>query len=106
MSVAQVTLILAAANIALVVVTYLYLRTVGKQLKQSQMAMQQSQIAMIKGIRYRLESDVTQIRVMKAQIIPDKAEGMKILEAREEQCSETIKELAGRIEGLEKRFKL
>lgn len=99
MSILRATLILAAANIALVVVTYFYLRTVGKQLKQSQ-------IAMIKGIRYRLESDVTQIRVMKAQIIPNKAEGMKILEAREKQCGETIKELAGRIGGLEKRFKL
>lgn len=99
MSIVQVTLVLVVANIALVVVTYLYLRMVGKQLKQSQ-------IAMLKGIRYRLESDVTQIRAMKAQIIPNKVEGMKILEAREKQCSDTIKELARRIEELEKRFKL
>lgn len=95
-----VTVGILGANIALVVVTCLYLRTVGKQLKQSQ-------IAMLKGIRYQLDSDVTQIRVMKAQIVSDKAEGLKILKYREEkELSPTIKKLARTIEGLEKRFKL
>lgn len=98
--VAWVTVGILGANIALVFVTCLYLRTVGKQLKQSQ-------IAMLKGIRYRLDSDVTQIRVMKAQIVSDKAEGLKILKYREEkQLSPTIEKLQKRIEELKKRFKL
>ena len=93
--VAWVTLGLIGVNIVLVVVTILYVLNVRKQLKQSEKAM-------LLQIRYRLESDVTQIRIMKAQLIGKKPGGWKKLEDREKECSKTISELAERIRGLEK----
>lgn len=93
--VAWVTLGLIGVNIVLVVVTILYVLNVRKQLKQTEKAM-------LLQIRYRLESDVTQIRIMKAQLIGKKLSGWEKLEDREKQCSKTIGELAERIRELEK----
>ncbi len=89
------TLGLMGANIALVIVTILYVKIVRRQLKQSEKAI-------LLQIRYRLESDVTQIRIMKAQLIGKKPSGWEKLEDREKQCNETISELAERIRKLEK----
>jgi len=93
--VAWITLGLLGANVTLVIIAYCSFRAVRRQQKQSEKAM-------LLQIRYRLESDVTQIRIMKAQLIGKKPGGWKKLEDREKECSKTISELAERIRGLEK----
>jgi len=101
---AWVTLVSLGANIALVVVAYLSFRAVSRQQKQSDIAVKrqqkQSEKDMLTQIRYRLESDVTQIRTTGALII-GKAAGYEKLEEREKQYKTTIKELAGKIAKLE-----
>ena len=88
----------AWVTLALVIVTILYVVTVWRQVKQSEKNI-------LLQIRYRLESDVTQIRTTRALIIR-KTEGWEKLEDREKQCSETISELAKKIEKFERGFKL
>ncbi|GAG97304.1 unnamed protein product [marine sediment metagenome] len=104
--VAWITLGLLGANVTLVIIAYGSFRAVSRQQKQSDIAVRrqqkQSEKAMLLQIRYRLESDVTQIRIMKAQLIGKKPGGWKKLEDREKECSKTISELAERIRGLEK----
>lgn len=90
-----VTVGLVGVNIALVIITIRYVGVVRKQLEQSEKAM-------LLQIRYRLESDITQIRIMKAQLIGRRPGGWDRLEEREKQCKETIAELAQRIERFEK----
>ena len=92
--VAWATLGLFGADIALVIIAYLSVTAVRRQQKQSEKAM-------LMQIRYRLESDVTQIRTTGALIL-GKAAGWEKLEEREKQYKETISELAERIRGLEK----
>lgn len=88
----------AWVTLALVIVTLLYVVTVWRQVRQSEKNI-------LLQIRYRLESDVTQIRTTRALII-GKAEGWEKLEDREKQCNKTISEVAKKIERFEKRFKL
>ena len=88
-NVAWITLGLLGANVTLVIIAYLSFRAVSRQQKQSEKDM-------LTQIRYRLESDVTQIRTTGALII-GKAGGYEKLEEREKQYKTTIKEVAGKI---------
>jgi len=92
-NVAWIALGLLGANVTLVIIAYLSFRTVSRQQKQSEKDM-------LTQIRYRLESDVTQIRTTGALIL-GKAAGWNKLEEREKQYKTTIKELAGKIAKLE-----
>lgn len=103
-NVAWVTLVPLGANMALVIIAYLSLRAVRRQQEKSDIAVRrqqkQSEKDMLTQIRYRLESDVTQIRTTGALIL-GKAAGWNKLEEREKQYKTTIKELAGKIAKLE-----
>jgi len=90
---AWITLGLLGANVTLVIIAYLSFRAVSRQQKQSEKDM-------LTQIRYRLESDVTQIRTTGALIL-GKAAGWNKLEEREKQYKTTIKELAGKTAKLE-----
>jgi len=85
-NVAAETLALVVVNVVLVVVTIVYVILVYKQLKQSYRA------ALLQR-RYQLESDITQLRIMDAQLADNKAAARNKLTVREEQCKITIDEI-------------
>ncbi len=103
-NVAWITLGLLGANVALVIIAYLSFRAVSRQQEKSDMAVRrqqkQSEKDMLMQIRYRLESDLTQIGTTGAVII-GKAAGWEKLEKREEQYKKMIDELAAKITRLE-----
>lgn len=103
-NVAWITLGLLGANVTLAIIAYLSFRAVSRQQKQSDIAVRrqqkQSEKDMLTQIRYRLESDVTQIRTTGALII-GKISGWEMLEKRGKQYDKTIDELAAKITKLE-----
>jgi len=103
-NVAWITLGLLGANVTLVIIAYLSFIAVSRQQKQSDIAVRrqqkQSEKDMLTQIRYRLESDVTQIRTTRALIL-GKRGGWERLEKREEQYDKTIDEVAAKIAKLE-----
>jgi len=91
-------------TLALVIVTIIYVALVVRQQRQSEKTM-------LLEIRYRLESEVTQIRIAKALVLVGRStaktiKAWEMLESREKQYSKTISEVAKRIEKLEKRLGL
>ncbi|MCK4617390.1 hypothetical protein KAT45_00670 [Candidatus Aerophobetes bacterium] len=94
----------AWVTLLLVIVTVIYVVLVMRQQRQSEKTM-------LLETRYRLESDVTQIRITKALILVGRSTEKRIkawemLENREKQYSKTTSEVAKRIEKLEKGFTL
>jgi len=97
------------APIALVIVTIIYVLIVRKQVQQSEKHFRvvaiRSEIAMLMQKRYQVESDETQLRIKRAEIIGNHREAERILNERHKQCEKTIKETAERIRELEKILK-
>lgn len=107
--IALMTLALVVVTSALAIATIVYVIIVRKQARQSdkhlKMMAIRSEIAMLMQKRYQVESDETQLRIKKAELVGNDQKAIKILEDRHKQCEKTIRKTAKRIEELEKELK-
>ncbi len=96
-------IVLVGANIALVIVTLVYVLTVRKQTRESDKRFNDFKIILLKQTRNQAEGVVSEIRMKKAEFEMKKglkAEAMKILEDREKQYQKTSNEILRTIEEL------
>lgn len=100
-----VAVALVVANVVLAIVTLLHFLTIRRQVEKSEKDFADFKLATLRQNRYQMESDVTQLRITRAELADNRAAAREILDYRENQCKKTIDRIVGLMEELEKELK-